>query len=87
MRFFTHKVFDKKVAKFSPRIKAQLRERLTLFSTDLYNPVLNNHALNGEFVGCRSINITGDLRLIYEFYDANTIHLLDIDTHANLYGK
>ena len=87
MQFLAHKIFDKKVAKLPQKIKEQLKERLSIFIENPHHHLLNNHALNGEFAGCRSINITGDLRLIYEHYDADTLHLLDIDTHANLYGK
>ena len=51
------------------------------------NIVLNNHALNGKYGGYRSINITGDYRLIYEECGTDAVRLIDIDTHGNLYGK
>jgi addiction module RelE/StbE family toxin len=49
------------------------------------DPLLHNHKLNGERRHQRSINITGDYRLIFEVVDKNTVRLIDIDTHANLY--
>ncbi|PIR57292.1 MAG: type II toxin-antitoxin system YafQ family toxin [Parcubacteria group bacterium CG10_big_fil_rev_8_21_14_0_10_41_35] len=49
------------------------------------SPFANNHALSGDRQPYRSINITGDYRLIYEQYDEDTVRLIDIDTHSNLY--
>ena len=46
---------------------------------------LNNHALHGEYLGYRSINITGDLRAVYEIQDEKAVKFLFIDTHSNLY--
>jgi len=34
----------------------------------------------------RSINITGDLRLVYEEIDEDVARFLDLDTHSNLYS-
>jgi mRNA-degrading endonuclease YafQ of YafQ-DinJ toxin-antitoxin module len=41
--------------------------------------------LHGEYSGYRSINITGDLRVIYEPLGKNTVQFVIIDTHSNLY--
>ena len=78
--------FKKKVNKLPQRVREMLAEHLRLFATNPFNPILNNHALHGERRYQRSINITGDWRLIYEQYDKNTVRLIDIDTHPNLYG-
>jgi len=56
-----------------------------LFEKDQMNPVLNNHSLKGKYLGRRSINITGDLRVIYQKNDDNVI-FVTIDSHSNLYG-
>ncbi|MDQ7009278.1 MAG: hypothetical protein Q9M94_03225 [Candidatus Gracilibacteria bacterium] len=53
-----------------------------------FDEILNNHSLNGKYLGLRSIDITGDFRAIfrefpngkYEFVD-----FIDIGTHAQLY--
>lgn len=85
MIILEHKSFQKKVAKLSPRIQKQLKSKLHSFFGDPMSPMLNNHALHGDFVGCRSINITGDLRLIYKIIDDTTILFIDVGTHSNLY--
>jgi len=79
------KHFSKAVIKLPATVKRALAERLKLFMEDPFNRLLNNHALNGNMQTYRSINITGDYRVIYELYDVDTARLIDIDTHSNLY--
>lgn len=59
--------------------------RIDLFTTDPFNAVLNNHPLHGEYEGCRSINVTGDLRIIYEEIGEARYIFHDIGTHGQLY--
>lgn len=81
------KAFKKKVLKLPKRLQVILARRIRLFMEDPFDILLNNHALSGSLRHYRSINITGDYRLIYELYDDETIRFIDIDTHANLYGE
>ena len=53
--------------------------------SDEFDPILNNHALKGKYLGYRSINITGDLRVLYK-KEGNMMIFTVIDTHSNLYG-
>ncbi len=85
MILLQHKNFKKKAAKLPAKVKMQLRERVALFLICPFDPALNNHGLHGDFAGCRSINVTGDLRLIYKIIDSTTIFFVDVDTHSNLY--
>lgn len=79
------KYFSKTAVKLRVNIKRALAERLQLFMSDPFNVILNNYALGGDRQPYRSINVTGDYRLIYEQYDEDTVRLIDIDTHSNLY--
>lgn len=79
------KYFSKTAVKLSATVKRALAERLQLFMKDPFAVILNNHPLQGDRQPYRSINITGDYRLIYEQYDEDTVRLIDIDTHSNLY--
>jgi addiction module RelE/StbE family toxin len=81
------KSFQKSVRRLSQSIVNALSDRLELFFQDPFHPTLHNHALFGRYANCRSINITGDYRLIYENIDKDTVRFLDIDTHHNLYGN
>ncbi len=86
MQIARHPQFEKRIARLSPSIRVALADRLELFLADTRHPLLNDHALSGERRGSRSINITGDWRLIYKFVDEEMILLMEIDTHHNLYG-
>ncbi|MEK9168133.1 MAG: hypothetical protein AAB769_02280 [Patescibacteria group bacterium] len=81
----TAKNFDKKFKKLPQKSKMQAKERIAMFMEIPFDLRLNNHLLHGEQKLIRSININGDLRLLYEEIDAGTVRFLDIDTHSNLY--
>jgi len=85
MRIILHRNFEKKFVKLSPKLKERFKERRNLFLENPLHPQLNNHPLVGERVGQWSINITGDLRVVYVFEAKNTIVFIDIDTHSHLY--
>ena len=79
--------FLKKADRLDLKIRLALNERVLLFASEPHHPLLNNHKLSGDRKHQRSINVTGGWRLIFEPYDENTVRLIDIDTHHNLYGK
>lgn len=80
-----HKDFKKGYKKLSPKIKEKLDDRLRLFNKDEFNPILNNHALKGKYLGYRSINVTGDMRAIFK-REPNSVLVVAIDSHNNLYS-
>ena len=84
MNFVTNKHFDKSVAKLPKAVKLTLRQKLEIFVNDPFDDRLRNHGLKGSLRNYRSVNITGDYRLIYEEYDENTIRLIDIGTHSQI---
>lgn len=85
MRIIPTKYFKKKVDKLPKPIKIKLAERITLFMSEPRNIILNNHKLNGKYDGYRSINITGDYRMVFEELSDGAVRVIDIDTHPNLY--
>lgn len=80
-----HKDFKKSYKKLSNKLKEKLEERLRLFSKEEFDPVLNNHALKGRWLGYRSINVTGDMRAIFKREKQRAFFVV-IDSHSNLYG-
>ena len=80
------RVFKKMFRKQSEVIKEKFYERLTLFIKDPHYSLLNNHALGGKWVGCRSINVTGDIRAVFEEIDSEHIEFVDIGSHSELYS-
>ena len=85
MRIKLHKNFEKGYKKLTPAEKKKFKERRDLFLQDEFNPILNNHALKGKYLGYRSINISGDLRALYKT-EGNQIIFVAINSHSNLYG-
>jgi mRNA interferase YafQ len=77
--------FKKQYQKLPKSIQTRTDARIRLFVGDPFDEVLRNHPLSGEYSGCRSINITGDYRIIYEANDGR-IEFLLIGTHDELYG-
>lgn len=59
-----HRTFEKKYARLPKKICEEFKERRNIFMRNRFDPVLNNHALTGEWLGCRSIDVTGDYRAI-----------------------
>ncbi len=80
------KRFVKQYSKKSSKIKSKFVERQSLLLSDPFNPLLNNHQLSGEYIGCKSINITGDIRAIFENLTSNHIEFVAIGTHSELYS-
>ncbi|EKD84981.1 MAG: hypothetical protein ACD_38C00119G0007 [uncultured bacterium] len=85
MKIKLHKNFQKHYIKLTSSQKKKFKERRDIFLQDEFNPILNNHALKGTYMGYRSINITGDLRAIFRRNNEEIIFVA-IDSHSNLYG-
>ena len=51
---------------------------------DKFNRALNNHSVDGAYKNCRSINVSGDYRAIFEDC-GETIIFITIGTHSALY--
>lgn len=80
-----HKNFKRQYEKLTKSQKIKFKERRSVFLQDEFNPILNNHALKGKYQGYRSINITGDIRVIFE-KEAQYIVFVKIGSHSSLYG-
>jgi len=86
MYFGRDRVFKRQFEKLDKTIKEKFEERLILLMTNVVDPLLNDHKLGPPFESYRSINITGDYRLVYKRIDVDTIYLRAIGTHHQLYG-
>lgn len=80
---FTKK-FIKEQAKLSASMQVRFDIRLKLFLNNPFHPQLNNHSLRPPYAGCRSINISGDFRAIYEQHE-DYVLFVHIGTHSELY--
>ncbi|OGD89164.1 hypothetical protein A3J17_01270 [Candidatus Curtissbacteria bacterium RIFCSPLOWO2_02_FULL_40_11] len=85
MKIYLHKRFLKDYKKLTLSQKKKFKDRRNLFLRDEFNPILNNHGLKGKWLGYRSINVTGDIRVIFK-RETESALFVAIDNHSNLYG-
>lgn len=86
--FKKHKRFEKSFRKLSPKLQNKTSEVLKIFVENKYDTRLNNHALKWYFIGLRSINLTGDYRIIFretKDWIIEIVELIDVNTHSELY--
>lgn len=82
------KSFLKDYRASSMKIQKAFDERLKIFKADRFSDVLNNHSLEGAYMGFRSINITGDWRALYTLEargEKTTCIFRMMGTHSKLY--
>ena len=77
--------FLKQLAKQPPKVEEAFYLRLLVFQEDMHDPVLRNHPLQGRLKGMYSINITGDVRALYEIVGDQVYMYQMIGTHSQLY--
>lgn len=80
-----HRNFQKQFKKLPKSIQQKFWERLYLWQEQPSHPLLNHHVLGGNLAGFHSINITGDIRAIYEEVTDSWVVYLLIGSHSELY--
>jgi addiction module RelE/StbE family toxin len=78
------KYFKKRFKKLSVSVRTTFQERLDLFLSEPFHPLLHNHPLYGKYSQYRSINITGDIRAVFKQYE-DLARFEGIGTHSELY--
>ena len=79
------KSFYKDYQKLSKKRQDQFWNRLEIFKENQNNPQLNNHKLHGPYNNFYSINVSGDVRAIYEQINKSKVLFIKIGTHSQLY--
>ena len=88
MKIKYHKNFVKNYSqRISPNknLDRTFKERCSIFVDDLLNPILKNHRLLGAKRHLYAFAITGDIRVVYQKLDSNTVIFVDIGTHNQVY--
>jgi addiction module RelE/StbE family toxin len=78
----------KRYIKKHPTAQAALEQALYLLSEDAFNPQLKTHKLSGELNGVWACSAGYDLRILFEFVDAEgkeAILLLTVGSHDDVY--
>lgn len=84
MKIVLSKDFVKQAKHLKPGEREKLQQRLKVFASTPRAKELRNHKLQGEWSNYRSINITGDIRAVYEEIEDGA-RFVAIGTHAKLY--
>lgn len=77
--------FKKRFNKLSTKIQEKFENRFEIFLKNSNNPILKVHPLKCNLLGLRAFSITGDYRVIYKIIDQDTVKLVDIGTHNQVY--
>lgn len=85
MIFKRHKKFKKQFNKLPTKIQSEFGNRLDIFKENQKDKLLNIHKLEGKMKGKFSMNVSGDVRAIYEIIDGEIYFFLLIGTHSELY--
>lgn len=80
------KRFVKQLAKQPPKVQDAFYLRIKLFEEDSNEPLLNLHHLKGKMSRYYSINVTGDVRALYEIVGEDIYVYEMIGSHSQLYG-
>ena len=84
MKISYTKDFLKTIQNLKPAQREKLYERIHLCSENPRAAELRNHKLTGEWTGYSSINISGDVRAVFEHIDSG-IRFVALGTHSQLY--
>ena len=80
------KKFRKQYKKLTPKLQQKTTDLIRLWSQNPNDDSLRLHKLSGKMSRFHSIDITGDLRALYEIID-NEVYLYQmVGTHSQLYG-
>ncbi|MCG2694458.1 type II toxin-antitoxin system mRNA interferase toxin, RelE/StbE family [Candidatus Parcubacteria bacterium] len=85
MEFIYSKNFKKQFGKLNYKTQESFQERIKIFVKNPNHIVLNNHKLSGKYHDYRSINITGDYRVVFKIISDDVCYLVAIGTHSKLY--
>lgn len=80
------KRYKKQYQKLPPKIQEQSKQRIELWQEDPFNQLLRLHKLEGKLARYHSINITGDIRALYEIVGEDVYIYQMIGAHSQLYG-
>jgi len=81
--------FDKMLGTFDqdPETITLVGDKIKLFRKNPSDTRLHNHALRKKMKGKFAFNVTGDIRIVYEWLGKNSVRFLAIGSHSQVYRK
>jgi len=86
MRIFYSRKFDKQYRKQNQKIKVMFETRMGIFIRNPNDTRLSIHKLSGKLEGLWSLNVNGDIRVIFDKSQENAVILVAIGSHSELYS-
>ena len=80
------KKFKKQYKKLSPKLQQKTKISLALWARNPHDESLRMHKLSGKMNRFYSIDITGDIRALYEQAGDEVYLYQMVGTHSQLYG-
>jgi addiction module RelE/StbE family toxin len=84
MQIGYHRNCKKAFRKQTEKSQQRFFEKLDIFAEDQFHYSLNSHALDGKFLGMRSFDVTGDIKVHYK-EEGVMVVLMNIGSHSQLY--
>ncbi len=78
--------FQRKYKKLSSDIRSATKKRLFILQENPFSSELRTHKLSGKMNDLWAFSINFHIRVIFEFLERDTIHLLSIGDHS-IYRK
>jgi addiction module RelE/StbE family toxin len=85
MKVIYQKSFTEQFAKLSKAQKRLAKETIELFIENQTHESLRNHPLRGKWSQYRSITAEDDLRLHYRVVNEDTVLIVAVGSHGQLY--
>lgn len=86
MRVRIHRKFKKQLGKLPRKTQLKFKARLKLFAKNPRDRRLRVHRLRGEFANHYSFDVTGDIRVVFEWQPGQYIELNAMGSHTQIYG-
>ena len=80
------KKFKKQYGRLSPKLQQKTKNAISLWDDNSKDESLRLHRLSGKMKRFYSIDITGDVRALYEVIDKEVYLFQMVGTHGQLYG-
>ncbi len=86
MQYILSKKFEKDFAKLPKTTKVKAIDVFERFVINPDDVSLRKHELTGRLKDHFSINITGDIRVVYVYVQSELVQFVAIGSHSKLYG-
>ncbi len=78
--------FKRSYKKLETRLQEDFDKKIIFFTESPFHPLLKTHKLKGKLQECFAFCLKDGYRVLFEFFDRNTVDLLEVGPH-DIYRK